>query len=99
MPQGYTYPTVNPNDVKGFAQAWDSNGIKMILDSTSLKFAVDFANVVLRSYVDDLAAKAYKIKQAKLAALQAEGKVTTDAVSTLPVEAPAPPAKPLVTLE
>lgn len=60
------FPKVDPNDVKKFAQAWDLNGIKMILDSTSLQFATDFANVVLRSYVLNLkeqAAAAIKAKQ------------------------------------
>lgn len=59
------YPKVVPNDVHGFARAWDMRGLKMILDNTSLQFAVDFANTVLRSYVDDLVqkAQAQKAKQ------------------------------------
>ena len=60
------YPKVVPEDVNGFAMAWEIGGIKMILDSTSRRFAVDFANTVLRSYVDDLVAKAkagQKLKQ------------------------------------
>lgn len=77
-----TFPKVDPNDVKKFAQAWDLNGIKMILDSTSLQFATDFANVVLRSYVLNLkeqAAAAIKAKQ--LAA-------TTPAAPTAATEKP-----------
>jgi hypothetical protein len=60
------YPKVVPQDVNGFALAWEIGGIKMILDSTSRRFAVDFANTVLKSYVDDLVAKAkagQKLKQ------------------------------------
>jgi hypothetical protein len=60
------YPKVVPNDVNGFATAWDYRGLKMILDQTSRQFAVDFANTVLASYVDDLVAKAkagQKLKQ------------------------------------
>jgi len=60
------YPKVVPEDVNGFALAWEIGGIKMILDATSRRFAVDFANTVLRSYVDDLVAKAkagQKLKQ------------------------------------
>lgn len=60
------YPRVVPNDVNGFALAWNYKGLKMILDQTSRQFAVDFANTVLRSYVDDLVAKAksgQKLKQ------------------------------------
>ncbi len=52
------YPKVVPEDVNGFALAWEIGGIKMILDTTSRRFAVDFANTVLRSYVDDLVLKA-----------------------------------------
>ncbi len=59
------YPRVDPKDVQGFAKAWDCNGLKMILDQVSLKFAVDFANVVLKSYVDNLAMKALAIKAAR----------------------------------
>ena len=60
------YPKVVSNDVNGFALAWDHRGLKMILDQTSRQFAIDFANTVLRSYVDDLIAKAksgQKLKQ------------------------------------
>ena len=61
-----SYPKVVPSDVNGFAQAWDYRGLKMILDGTSRQFAVDFANTVLRSYVDDLVTKAsQKLKQVK----------------------------------
>jgi hypothetical protein len=60
------YPTVVPEDVNGFARAWDFRGLKMILDTTSRQFAVDFANTVLRSYVQDLTAKAKaQLKQAE----------------------------------
>lgn len=59
------YPRVSPGDVQNFARAWDMKGIKMILDNTSLQFAVDFANTALRSYVDDLVEQAQKLKAAK----------------------------------
>lgn len=59
------YPKVVPSDVNGFARAWDYEGLKMILDSTSLQFAVDFANTVLKSYVDDLVRKAQAGKKLK----------------------------------
>jgi hypothetical protein len=88
-----TYPSVNPNDVKGFAQAWDCNGIKMILDNTSLRFAVDFANIVLRSYIDDLRAKAALTLKAKQAATSAAP------TAELPAPVPAPePAKSSIIL-
>jgi hypothetical protein len=96
MIQGVNYPKVNPEDVKGFARAWDSNGIKVILDATTLKFAVDFANVTLASYVDDLVMKAYKVKQAKLAAQQA---APADAAApATPAPAPEPEKKSSIIL-
>jgi hypothetical protein len=75
------FPKVDPNDVKKFAQAWDLNGIKMILDSTSLQFATDFANVVLRSFVLNLKEQAAAIKAKQLAA-------TTPAAPKAAPEAP-----------
>lgn len=75
------YPKVVPTDVQGFARAWDFRGLKMILDRTSLQFAVDFANTVLRSYVDDLVAKAkagQKLKQS----------VEAEAAPAVPAPAP-----------
>lgn len=89
------YPKVVPGDVKGFSKAWDLNGIKMILDSTTLQFAVDFANVVLKSYVDNLIENAQKLKAAKTAA-QANGSAQTEAVGVAPV-LPSTPQK-LITL-
>jgi hypothetical protein len=87
-----SYPQVDPNDVKMFAKAWDCNGIKMILDATSLKFAVDFANVVLRSYVNDLVEKAAKAKAAKGGPTQ-----VPTAVPTQVNPAPAPKSSIILT--
>lgn len=86
------YPKVVPSDVNGFAQAWDLNGIKMILDSTSRQFAVDFANVVLRSYVDNLVAQAQAGKKLK------ETTGTPDTPATPAPAAPAPKAKSKIIL-
>ena len=63
------YPTVEKKQTQAFAKAWDKSGIKMILDDTSIQFATDYANIVLKSFVDDLAASARK----KLQAAQAKG--------------------------
>lgn len=90
---GINYPQVNPENVKGFARAWDCNGLKMILDNTSLRFAVDFANVVLRSYIDDLRAKAALALKAKQAA------TLPAPAEELPASVPAPePAKSTIIL-
>jgi hypothetical protein len=60
------------------------NGIKIILDPTTIKFAKDLTNQALKSYVIDLANKAAQIRQKKLEALKAEGKIAA--------ETPLPPA-------
>lgn len=77
------YPQVTKQTVIGFGKAWDRGGIKMILDDTSIQFAMDFANVCMRSYVDDIKedlAIAAKVKAALAAKAQAApqaGPVTT----------------------
>jgi hypothetical protein len=88
-----SYPKVVTNDVNGFALAWDMRGIKMILDATSRQFAVDFANTVLRSYVDDLVEKAQAAQKAKQAVVLEE----TPAPVPAPV-APAPKKKSKIVL-
>jgi len=84
------YPKVVPEDVNGFALAWEIGGIKMILDATSRRFAVDFANTVLRSYVDDLVAKAQAGKKLKESASKPADPVA-------PVQATPAPASIILT--
>jgi hypothetical protein len=91
---GVNYPTVQESDIDGFARVWDHRGLKLIMDATSKRFAIDFANVVLRSYIDDLRAKA-------AAALKAKQAATTEAQPSeaLPAPVPAPePAKSSIIL-
>lgn len=68
-------------------------GIKMILDTTSIQFAMDFANVCLRSYVLDLMNKAAAQKAARAAGPQANAAVPPQAN---PVAAPAKPASGII---
>lgn len=44
---------VNKQMTEAFARAWDFNGIKMIIDNTSMQFATDWANIALKSAVSD----------------------------------------------
>ena len=81
---GINYPTVKESDIDGFARVWDCKGLKLIMDATSKRFAIDFANVVLRSYIDDLRAKAALALKAKQAA--------TPATPAEELPAPVPPA-------
>jgi hypothetical protein len=94
------FPTIDDNSVRGFAAAWDMNGIKIILDAATIKFAKDLTNQALKSYVVDLANKAARIRQKKLEALKASGDIPAGtALPPVPEFTEAPPkAKPLVTL-
>ena len=90
---GINYPTVKESDIDGFARMWDHRGLKLIMDATSKRFAIDFANIVLRSYIDDLRAKAALALKAKQAA------TSTAPAEELPATVPAPePAKPSIVL-
>jgi hypothetical protein len=46
-------PTVNPLDARAYEKsAWHmGSGIKPLLDNTTMRFASDFANVVLKQFV------------------------------------------------
>lgn len=90
------YPVVSPGDVQMFARAWDMKGIKMILDATSLQFATDFANTALRSYVNDLAEKAAKMKAARAQTAGVPTQVSP-AVPTQVNPAPAPKSSIILT--
>lgn len=87
------FPKVDANSVKGFASAWDYNGIKIILDNATVKFAEDFANQCLKSYVVDLMNKAVKVRQQKIDALKTSGAIPADApVAPQPVFSESTPA-------
>lgn len=62
------YPGVTLEQTASFAKAWDKSGLKILLDKTSIEFAHDWANIVLKSYVDDMVAKAKASVAAKLKA-------------------------------
>jgi hypothetical protein len=66
------YPGVSLEQTAAFAKAWDKSGLKILLDKTSIEFAHDWANIVLKSYVDDMVAKAQAA--AKLKAQVQSGK-------------------------
>lgn len=54
------YPQISKAQTSAFAKAWDRSGIKLLLDDSSIQFATDWANIVLKSYVEGEAAKAKK---------------------------------------
>ena len=80
------YPGVTLEQTAAFAKAWDKSGLKILLDKTSIEFAHDWANIVLKSYVDDMVAKAQAA--AKLKAQVESGKKEPGTVRP-----PAPPVE------
>ena len=70
---------VTKDMTRSFAKAWDLNGIKVILDDTTMQFATDWANIALKSYYLDLQ-KAVSVIQAKRTA-NPSSRAPVDAVS------------------
>ena len=56
------YPTVNLAAVNGFLKVYNRGGLHLLFDDKSRQAMVDFANIALKSYVDDLVAKAKAAK-------------------------------------
>jgi len=62
------YPKVERAAVDGFLKVYNQGGLHLLFDNVSRQAMVDFANIALKSYVDDLIAKAkaaVKAKEAK----------------------------------
>ena len=77
-------PRVTEAQTKSFANAWDSGGIKVIMDATSIRFATDWANIALKSFVAEIAKDMAKKIEAKKAATPAP--VGADAPANPPVK-------------
>jgi hypothetical protein len=74
-------PKVTKEMTAAFGKAWDSNGIKVILDATTVQFATDWANIALKSFVEDINAQSIKLREEKLAAA-GKTPAPTNAVAT-----------------
>jgi len=48
-------PQVDTNQVKGFAKVWTHKGVAILLSDLHIEFARDFANVMLRNFVMQVA--------------------------------------------
>jgi hypothetical protein len=44
-------PVVSVNEAKRFSKAWSYKGVALVIDDPLCSFAADFANVVLKSFV------------------------------------------------
>lgn len=58
-------PAVSIAQTTAFAQAWDLNGIKILVDKTAIQFATDWANIALKSFVADVNTQSQKLKAEK----------------------------------
>jgi hypothetical protein len=47
-------PVVNVSEAKRFSKAWSHKGVALVIDMPLCQFAADFANVVLKSFVQSL---------------------------------------------
>lgn len=74
-------PKVTKEMTVAFGKAWDSNGIKVILDATTIQFATDWANIALKSFVEDINTQSIKLREEKLAAAGLT-RTPTNAVAT-----------------
>lgn len=46
-------PKITPAQAKQFGGVWKHNGIHIFMDNPHYAFAADFANVVLKSFVEE----------------------------------------------
>lgn len=59
---------VTVEEATNFSKVWNYKGLAMPLDVVHCEFAKDFANVVLRSFVEQMMAQAKAAKEAAQAA-------------------------------
>lgn len=57
---------VSAQDAKQFGKVWTHNGVAIVLQDVHLQFAADFANIVLKSFVEN-AQRAAAARQAAAA--------------------------------
>lgn len=76
------YPTVNRAVVDGFLKVYNKGGLHLLFDEKSRDAMMDFANIVLKNYVDNLVENAKKMQAAKAQAANAPA----------PAQPPAAPA-------
>jgi hypothetical protein len=59
-------PQVKLEEAKKFAQIWNYKGVALIVDDAHCQFAADFANTVLRSFVQQLQMQQAQAAQPKV---------------------------------
>ena len=90
---------VTEDQAKAFAKAWDSGGIKMILDATSISFANAWANIAIKSALESEPVQ-MAIFQHVYAKLKAVKTGPTQVKAAVPTQVDSAPvlAKSLITL-
>lgn len=53
-------------DAKKFGQVWTHKGIAIFMDDAHYQFAADFANIVLKSFVEDAQRRAAEAAKPKV---------------------------------
>ena len=90
-------PKITKEQAKSFGQVWNKNNqVILLLDDKTVQFAVDFAQIVLKSYIMDQVTKL--VQQRQNQTIEGQGQLKpTDTVAKL-AALPAAPQKNLVTL-
>lgn len=55
---------ISPADAAKFGQVWTHNGVAIVMTDVHYKFAADFANIVLKSFIEDAQRKALAARKA-----------------------------------
>jgi len=53
VPNQVLIPSVTKEQTLAFSKVWNNKGIAILLDSSAVQFATDWANIALRSFVQD----------------------------------------------
>jgi hypothetical protein len=59
-------PTITSEEVARFARTWTHNGVAIVIDDLHAEFTRDFANIVLKSFVQMCAQQAAEAMKPKV---------------------------------
>ena len=83
-------PKIEKKETASFAKVWNKGGVAIILDDTAISFATDWANIVLRSFIEDQVKKAVAMQQKFLQ--EAAAQQAANVAATAKTDVPATPA-------
>lgn len=73
---------------RDFSNKWDSGGIKMIMDGTTIRFATAWANIVIRSVIEDPTVRMQIFSETLAQIKAAKAAQQSEVTPTAPVPAP-----------